>query len=83
MEACQRESLRAKGGGSAIEDSEAGLRHKGEPQGVQKTEGGDCGIGGGYTAGGGPAELKVGMEKSQRMVQVCGQPFASARLSYA
>ena len=83
METRRRESLCAKGDGSASEDLEARPRHKGEPQGVQKTEGGDCGIGGGYTAGGGPAESKGGMEKAQGMVQGCGQPCAAARSIYA
>ena len=51
MEALQLESLRAKVDGSSSKDLEAGPRHKGKPQGGQKTEGGDRGRGGGDTAG--------------------------------
>ena len=58
MEAHRRESLRAKGGRSSSEALEAGPRHKGEPQGGQKTEGGDRGRGGGDADGGGPAKPK-------------------------
>ena len=68
MEARRRESLRAKGDGSASEDSETGPRHTGKPKGRQETEGGRRGDGCGGTAREGLAKCKGGVAKDEGVV---------------
>ena len=81
VETCRREGIRMTGGKGAGEDSEAEPINRGKPQGRQKKEGRDSRSGGGDFTWGGPAKSAGGMEMTERVVQVCGQPCAAARSS--
>ena len=83
METRQREGLRATGDEGAGKYSEADPINLGKHKGRQKKEGRDSGKGGGDSIWGGPAKSAGGLEKSERVVQGCGQMCAAARSSVA